>query len=95
MTKEEVLISGIEYKIRRLIQLNSELQRENDKLKQDVFSLSELVKELTESLKKAENKIVKLSLANTLEYNVGVEEGKEKLKELIEEIDKCINVLSD
>ena len=95
MTKEEVLISGIEYKIRRLIQINSDLQNENDKLKQDVITLSELVKELTESLKKAENKIVKLSLANTLEYNVGVEEGKEKLKELIEEIDKCINVLSE
>jgi transposase len=42
-----------------------------------------------------ENKKIKLSLANTLEYKIGVEKGKEKLDELIEEIDKCINVLSD
>jgi hypothetical protein len=46
-------------------------------------------------LQKAENRIVKLSLANTLEYNIGVEKGKDKLEELIEEIDRCIDVLSD
>jgi predicted nucleic acid-binding Zn-ribbon protein len=95
MASEELLISGIEYKIRKLITLNEALKDENESLKQEVNFLKNKIEELTESLQKAENRIVKLSLANTLEYNIGVEKGKDKLEELIEEIDRCIDVLSD
>jgi cell division septum initiation protein DivIVA len=95
MASEELLISGIEYKIRKLITLNEALTDENKSLKQEVNFLKNKIEELTESLQKAENRIVKLSLANTLEYNIGVEKGKDKLEELIEEIDRCIDVLSD
>ncbi len=95
MANEALLISSIEYKIRKLISINQQLIDENKILKQEVDSLNKKVEELTSGLQKAENKIVKLSLANTLEYNIGVEEGKEKLNKLIEEIDRCIDVLSD
>jgi len=95
MANESLLLSGIEYKIRKIITLNKRLLDDNKKLKQEVDFLNRKVEELTLSLQKAENKIVKLSLANTLEYNIGVEEGKEKLEKLIEEIDRCIDVLSD
>ncbi len=95
MANEQLLISGIEYKIRKLIEVNEALQSENQRLKQKVDELTDKVLELTGSLHETENKTIKLSLANTLEYNIGVEKGKEKLDELIEEIDKCINVLSD
>jgi regulator of replication initiation timing len=95
MANEQLLISGIEYKIRKLIEINEALRNENKSLKQKVSELTEKVFILTESLQHTENKTIKLSLANTLEYNIGVKKGKEKLDELIEEIDKCINVLSD
>ena len=95
MANEQLLITGIEYKIRKLIEINEALRNENESLKQKVSELTEKVFELTESLHQTENKTIKLSLANTLEYNIGVKKGKEKLDELIEEIDKCINVLSD
>ncbi len=95
MANEQLLISGIEYKIRRLIEINEALKNENRRLKQKVNELTDKVMELTGSLHETENKTIKLSLANTLEYNIGVEKGKEKLDELIEEIDRCINVLSD
>ena len=95
MVTEELLISGIEYKVRKLITLNVTLKDENESLKQEVSSLKKKIEEMTASLQKAENRIVKLSLANTLEYNIGVEKGKEKLEGLIEEIDRCIDVLSD
>jgi len=95
MANEQLLISGIEYKIRRLIEVNEAISNENERLKQKVSELSEKISTLTGSLHEKENKTITLSLANTLEYNIGVEKGKEKLDELIEEIDRCINVLSD
>ena len=95
MANEQLLISGIEYKIRKLIEINIALKEENDRLKQKVSELTDKVLILTDSLREKENETIKISLANTLDYNIGVEKGKEKLDELIEEIDKCINVLSD
>jgi len=95
MASEELLISGIEYKVRKLMDINTALMDENEKLKQKVDYLTQELEQLTLRLQKAENRIVKLSLANTLEYNFGVEEGKEKLEKLIQEIDRCIDVLSD
>ncbi len=95
MANEKLLISGIEYKTRKLINKNLALIDENKKLKQEVDSLNKKIEELTLRLQKLENKNVKLSLANALEYNFGVEEGKNKLESLIEEIDRCIDVLSE
>jgi len=95
MANEQLLISGIEYKIRKLIEINRAIYDKNESLKQKVSELTEKVEELTESLHEKENNAIKLSLANTLGYKIDVEKGKEMLDELIEEIDKCINVLSD
>ena len=92
---EKFLISAIEYKIRKLINKNLALIDENKKLKQEVDFLNKTIEELTLRLQKIENKNVKLSLANALEYKFGVEEGKNKLESLIEEIDRCIDVLSE
>jgi len=95
MVNEKLLISAIEYKTRKLINKNLALIDENKKLKQEVDSLNKTIEELTLRLQKIENKNVKLSLANALEYKFGVEEGKNKLESLIEEIDRCIDVLSE
>lgn len=95
MANEQLLISGIEYKIRKLIEVNQALSDENKWLKQRVSELTDEVSEFTRRLQERENRAIKHSLANVLEYKIGVDKGKEKLNELIEEIDKCINVLSD
>ncbi len=95
MANEQLLISGIEYKIRKLIEVNQALSDENSRLKHKVGDLTDEVLSLTQRLQDRENRAIKLSLANALEYKIGVDKGKEKLAELIEEIDRCIDVLSD
>ena len=95
MANEQLLISGIEYKIRKLIEINQALSDENKRLKHKVGGLTDEVLSLTKRLQDRENRAIKLSLANALEYKIGVDKGKEKLAELIEEIDRCIDVLSD
>ena len=95
MANEQRLISGIEYKVRKLIELNNELKKESTELHQKIDALNNNVAALTKELEIKRNELFKISLAHTIESELGVEEGKEKLDNLIEEIDKCIEVMSD
>jgi len=95
MGNEAILISGIEHKVRKLMALNVELKEENAKLHQHLDFLEKKNQELTLELKEKKNELFNITLANTLEVEFGVEDSKEKIDNLITEIDKCIEVLSD
>ena len=94
MANEQTLISGIEYKIRKLIEDNAQLKSENLTLKEKLSGFTEEVDNLTKELETNKNELFKYTLANTLEIEFGVEEGKKKIDSLIKEIDMCIEVLS-
>jgi len=94
MANEKILISGLEYKIRKLIELNNHLKGENQQIEEQLSILTEKVKKLNEELEINKNKLFKYTLANTLEIEYGVEEGKKRIDNLIEEIDMCIETLS-
>ena len=94
MANEQILISGIEYKIRKLIEDNVNLKIENQKLKEQLTLLTNKFTELTEELETNKNELYKHTLANTLEIEFGVEDGKKRIDSLINEIDMCIEVLS-
>ena len=94
MANEQILISGIEYKIRKLIEGNVNLKTENQKLKEQLTLITDKVTELTEELETSKNELYKYTLANTLEIEFGVEDGKKRIDSLINEIDMCIEVLS-
>jgi cell division septum initiation protein DivIVA len=95
MANEQQLISGIEKKVARLIEINEALRKENAELHQKIKALNSNVAALSEELKVKSNELFKISLAQTIESELGVEEGKERLDSLIEEIDRCIEVMSD
>ena len=56
--------------------------------------ITEKFNNLTKELETNKNELFKYTLANTLEIEYGVEEGKNKIDSLIKEIDMCIEVLS-
>ncbi len=93
MANEKILISGIEYKIRKLIDENVHLKKENQNLNERLQILTGQLKNLNEELEIYKTKLFKYTLANTLEIEYGVEEGKKRIDNLIEEIDRCIDVL--
>lgn len=95
MASEQILISGIEYKVRKLIEQLGSLQKENEGLQQHINALEEKVRALTTELEEKRNELFKTSLASALENKYGVEESKTKIDELIKEIDQCIEVMSD
>jgi len=95
MANEQILISGIEYKVRKLIEDFSRLQQENEELQQHINVLEEKVRTLTTEIEEKRNELFKISLASALESKYGVEESNTKINELIKEIDQCIEILSD
>lgn len=95
MTSEQTLISGIEHKVRKLIEHNLSLKQENNEIKSLLNSIKQENINLKEDLSKKKSELINYTIANTLEIELGVEEGKRKIDSLIEEIDKCIAVLSD
>ena len=71
-----------------------QIQTENQKLKEQLTLITDKVTELTEELETNKNELYKYTLANTLEIEFGVEDGKNRIDNLINEIDMCIEVLS-
>lgn len=95
MISEQTLVSGIEHKVRKLIEINLSLKQENVKFKSLLDNLENEKVVISEELDDKRNKLFNYTLANTLEKELGVEEGNNKIDKLIEEIDQCIAVLSD
>lgn len=95
MTSEQTLISGIEHKVRKLIENNLFLKKENAELKSLLEEVNNEKSNLSGELDNKKRELFNYTIANTLEIELGVEEGKKKIDSLIEEIDKCIAVLSD
>ncbi|MEJ2594927.1 MAG: hypothetical protein P8100_07320 [bacterium] len=95
MVTEERLVSGIAHKVKKLIDLNARYKEENTKLHQYIDELEIKIKSLTNELNKKQSDLLNITLANTLEAEFGVEESKTKIDNLIQEIDRCIEVLSE
>ena len=95
MATEEILITGIEYKVKQLIEVNKILSEENKRLVKDNNEAVIKIDELKELIEEHKKEIFKFTLANTLEIDKGVEEGRSRLDSLIDEIDRCIEQLSE
>ena len=95
MATEERLISSIEHKVKKLVELNVRYKEENTKLHQQIIVLDEKIRTLTDELNNKQSELLNITLANTLEAEFGVEESKSKIDNLIKEIDRCIEVLSE
>ncbi|MBC8321109.1 MAG: hypothetical protein H8E34_10330 [Bacteroidetes bacterium] len=95
MANEKILIAGIEYKVRKLIEINELLKKENNRLISETEVQEKKNEELNKKIEENQKEIFKFTLANTLEIEFGVEEGRKRIDSLIEEIDRCIEVLSE
>jgi len=95
MNDEEILISGIEYKVRKLISQLKALRSENLLLKEDTNKLKNTLTEKEKKIKELESKINGLTIANLLESSKGTKEAKARINELVREIDHCIGLLNN
>jgi ribosome-binding protein aMBF1 (putative translation factor) len=90
----ETTLSGIEYKLRRLV-------AENDSLRKEVANLGVAKEELAEKIKNQENTINKLieenqilKLRNTIVQKDDSAEIKLRINQMIRNIDKSLSLLT-
>ncbi len=88
------LVSGIDYKIRRLLEHHDLLRSENLDLVNEIRELKLANNDQKQKIRQLEENIKILKLAKTLENKEGNVEAKLKINELVREIDKCIGLLN-
>jgi uncharacterized protein YjgD (DUF1641 family) len=88
------LVSGIEYKLGKLIEQYHTQRAENKRCVIELEALKHVISEQKQTIKHLEEKIKTLKIAKTLEIKEGNVEAKLKINELVREIDKCIGLLN-
>jgi FtsZ-binding cell division protein ZapB len=94
MADTSILVSGIEYKIRKLIDSNIQLRSEIERLTEENKLLNEKIKELEDLRSHLTQKINKHIIANSLNGEKEIKEGRKLIGDLVREIDQCIALLS-
>ncbi|OQX82266.1 MAG: hypothetical protein B6D64_00860 [Bacteroidetes bacterium 4484_276] len=89
------LVSGIEFKTRDLANKLDKLTREHKALEEENKLLKLSIEDNRLKIKQLEykNQIVKITKA--LEGNKGSTKAKQKINELLREVDRCIGLLND
>jgi predicted RNase H-like nuclease (RuvC/YqgF family) len=88
------LVSGIEYKLGKLIEQHHLQRTDNAKFISEIQELKQVINEQKQTIRQLEDKIKLLKIAKTLETKEGNVEAKLKINELVREIDKCIGLLN-
>ena len=95
MNDAHELISGIEYKVRKLVNLQKENKSENELLLNQNTELRNNIEEQKKIINQLKEEFNKIKLAKSLESMKGSNDAKLKINELVREIDKCIELLSN
>jgi len=88
------LVSGIEYKVRKLTEQHHYLREQNEVFSSEIQKLKKSNEEQKTTINQLEEKIKVLKLAKALETKEGNIESKVKINEMLREIEKCIGLLN-
>jgi len=88
------LVSGIDFKIRKLIERHGLLLAEKERDIKEIQELKQITENQKQTIKKLEEKLNLLKLAKALENKEGNVDAKLKISELVREIEKCIGLLN-
>ncbi|HET8688120.1 MAG TPA: hypothetical protein VFM18_15910 [Methanosarcina sp.] len=94
MADTETLVSGIEFKVLKLIGQVKDLKAENEHLLKEISNLKNQIEQQEKTIRSSESKMKILTTARTLETKEGTVEAKAKITGLLREIDKCIGLLN-
>lgn len=95
MAEISILVNGIEYKVRKLIEKYHRIKNENDERERLILDLKNEVEILKVKNKYLENKIKIIRIAKGFESHDGKLEAKKKINELLREIDRSIGFLNE
>jgi len=95
MTDTSIILSEIEIKLRKLIDVKNQLMEENRRLASENRAFREENEALARTSRELEEKINKITIVNALGNNEEeIKEGRRLIKELVKEIDQCVSILN-
>lgn len=94
MADTSIILSGIEYKIRKLISENTSLKNTVSGLEKDVLILRQHEKELLLQNKELTEKIEHKIMADAFSSEKEIEEGRKRIQALMQEIEQCIALIN-
>jgi uncharacterized protein YoxC len=94
MADTSIILSGIEYKIRKLIDENTNLKNTVAGLEKEVFNLRQHEKELLLHNKELTEKIEHKIMADAFSSEKEIEEGRKRIQALMQEIEQCIALIN-
>ena len=93
MDKVSIIVSGLEYKIKKIVDLQSQTSIENNKLKLEINNLKNIIENQKVIISKIEEKNKVQKIAKVLESGKD-NKAKLRINELVREVDKCIALLN-
>lgn len=86
-------IGDLKAKIEKVVKLHQELKKENEQLVADKENLQKAINEQKNTIEALEKKNKELEQSKSEEQTKIVTDTKEKINELVQEIDNCIALL--
>ena len=94
MASAKILVNDIAEKVKKLITRHNNLIEENVELKEKQKSLKETLENQNNLIEQLKDKNRNLKIAKSVKLEEGNGEVKNKIDELVREIDKCIGLLN-
>ena len=94
MDNAENLVNGIYNKVSKLIEQQANLQTENDRLKKDQTELNRILENQNKLIEQLKDENRNLKIAKSVKLAEGSSDVKNKIEELVREIDNCIGLLN-
>ena len=94
MASADILVNDIAEKVKKLITRHNNLIAENVELKEKQKSLKETLENQNNLVEQLKDKNRNLKIAKSVKLEEGNGEVKNKIDELVREIDKCIGLLN-
>ena len=94
MADLSIIVSEIEVKLRKMIDVKNQLAIENKRLAEENEALTNENVMLRRSTEELKDKLNKSIIVNALDNEEEIEQGRKLIKELVGEIDKCVSILN-
>ncbi|MFH0866423.1 MAG: hypothetical protein V1904_09510 [Bacteroidota bacterium] len=94
MDKVSIILPSLEFKLKKIVDLQQQTIKENEKLKKDHSESNKIIEEQKVIIKNLEEKIKVLKISKSIEGKNDNYRVKLRINELLREIDKCIALLN-
>jgi chromosome segregation ATPase len=94
MSDLDVLVSGIDYKVRKLTGLLERCEAEKKQLLKEQMELQEMLEQQRQTIQQLEEKMLKMNMARSLTSKEEAGNVKQKINQMVREIDRCLALLN-